>query len=212
MKRFTFLVAVILSATANFVGQPPSPSPLVEVATPWGVVEDGTFKSQRLKLTLPIPKEYSLISTVEAEVLSNAGTDLLKQGSSKDSSIDEAVGRTIKLIAFSEKPIGAPQNASLELVAVKQQAGVTARMNLAANLMLLRGTVFKLKRSLGSLKLGTNTFAAAELEALVNGLSFFQRMYVIMHHGYSLVCAITYSTDKQRAALEKVLSTLVLSK
>ena len=210
--RFILIVLVLFLCLSNSIAQGPASTKGVEETGTWGTVKDGRFVSERLKLSLPVPAGYSVISTVESEILTKAGADIIKQGSRQDKQIDEAVGRTIKLIAIAEKPFGESDNSALELVAAKQPNGVTANMSLAANLMVLRGSPLTLKHSLGSLKLGSNIFAAAELDGAINQIRFKQRMYVVMHNGYSIICAVTYSSDSQLANLEKALAALSLAK
>ncbi len=212
MKRIGFFLLLVFSFSTGLVAQSSAPLQESVVKGGWGTVQNGKFISEKLGLTLSVPPEYNLISSVDAQILANAGVDMLKQGTASDTKIDEAVGRSILLVAIAEKPIGSPQNSALELVTTKQKSGVTAAMSLAASLMVLKGTPYKLRRSLGSIKLGPNTFAAAELDATFGEIKFMQRMYVVMNRGHSIVCVITYYTDVQRLEMEKVLSTLVLTR
>jgi hypothetical protein len=212
MRRVSLVLFLTIVFFSELAAQSSAPPTKPAATGNWGAVQNGKFISERLRLSLPIPSNFTVISTVDAEILASAGADLLKQGTASEKRIDEAVGRSILLVALAEKPIGSPQNSALELVVVKQQSGVTANMSLAASVMLLKGSPYSLKRSLGSVKIGSNTFAAAEFEASFGEIKFMQRMYVVMHSGYSIMCAITYFSDPQRAEMEKVLSTLSLTK
>lgn len=217
MKRIILICVFYLLGLHVSLGQA-QPKPAVTIkgssdsSMQWGSVNDGKFISERLGLSLQIPTSVIVASAVDSELLNAAGTDMLKQGNASEKRIDDAVGNAIRLILIAEKPIGSPENSALEMVTAKQQGGVTANMSLASNVTLLKGTPFSLKRFLGSVKIGSNTFAAAELEVSINSLKFMQRMYVVMHRGYSIVCAATYYTDTQRIELEKILATLSLKK
>ena len=152
MRIVSLIVLYLLALScvqAQSVADPPKPA----AAQSWGEVKNGKFSSPRLGLTLSIPAEYTLISSAEAEILEAAGADVLKKGGT-NRSIDEALHRTIQLLVIAEQPLGMPKNAALEVVAVKQQAGATAKMSLAANVMVLKGTPYVLKKSLGSVKIG----------------------------------------------------------
>jgi len=176
----------------------------------WGTIKDGKFVSTRLGLTLPIPAHFSVLSSVESEMLADSGSDLMKEGIVSEKQFDAAIARTIRLLAITEKPVGSPENSALEVVTVKQQKGITANMALAANVALLKGSPYVLKRSLTPLKLGTHTFSGAELEGTFGEVKVTQRMYVIMHKGYSIVFASVYLNDKQRTEMEKILSAVLL--
>lgn len=214
MRSFSLILIPIVIALfwTDLSAQTSPPAPKPTPSANWRSFKDGKFISDRLGLSLQIPSNFIVISDVESEILNNAGADLLKQGTASETKIDEAIGNSIRLVVVSEKPVGSAENSALEFVTAKQQAGVTANMSLASNLMVLKGTPFTLKRSLGSIKIGSNTFAAAELEGSFNNLRFMQRMYVVMHRGYSIVCVAIYYTETQRLEMEKVLATLSLKK
>jgi hypothetical protein len=212
MRRVCFCLLLSVIFASNLAAQNPAAPPKPVAKESWGSVENGKFVSKKLRLSLPIPSDLTVISTAEAEILTDAGVDMVKQGTASEARIDEAFKRSIILLGIAESPVGSPQNSFLELVAVKQVKGVTARMSLAANLMVLKGSPYTLKRSLGEVKIGPNTYAAAELDVSFNEVNFMQRMYVVMHGEYAVVCAITYFSDAQRLKMEKVLSMLELTK
>ena len=85
------------------------------------------------------------------------------------------------------------------MVAAKQETGVTARMSLFANVDLLKGSPFALKRSIGTVKLGTNSFVAAELEGTFGEVIVKQRIFTVMQRGYGISIFVVYSTDEQLA-------------
>lgn len=210
MRSFGLILIAIAFFWTDLSAQTSPPKRTPPEASSWGSVSDGKFVSDRIRMSLQIPANLIVFSAVDSEILTNAGAELLKNGTVQETKIDEAIGNAIRLVAVAEKPFGSPENSALELVAAKQQAGVTANMTLASNMMLLKGTPFSLKRSLGSIKIGPNTFAAAEIEGSFGNLKFMSRMYVVMHRGYSIVCQATYYTETQRLEMEKVLATLSL--
>jgi hypothetical protein len=211
---WTICFIVILGTVASFgqgAPEPPKPSSAKAIETPeWGVVKDGKFVSEALGLTMSIPADVVVVSTAEAKLLRDAGKDMLKQGATSEKKIDDAANRSINLLVITEKPRGSKENSALELVAVKQQKGVTANMSLLANIAILKGSPYSLKRSHGPLKVGSNTFAAADLEGTFGEVKLTQRMYTIMNRGYSVTFALVYSNDDQRLKLEQILSTLTV--
>ena len=211
MKTVLFLSiqALLFSFAGSAQGTTVPPRPAEPLG--WGKVANGQFSSPRLGLKISIPENFTLISSAEAQLLGSAGADVLKQGNS-NKRIDEALNRTIQLLAISEHPVGTLNNAALEIVAVKQQVGVTAKMSLTANVMLLKGTPFVLKSARGPVRLGANSFETANLEGEFSGVFLKQRMYVIIQKGYSIMIAVTYRSDEQISAMEKVIATLSLAR
>lgn len=192
------------------LAQPPPPRP----ATPadWGSVEKGIFQSRIVGLRMEIPDGFWVASTAEAEMLTNAGADLVKKSEAVDKKLDEALQNSKRLLLFSEKPLGTSQNAAFEIVAVRQAQGVSANMALAASVTALKSTKFELKGTKSPIKVGPNSFASANLE-LPNGDTLLKhRMFVIMHRGYSVLIGITYSNQEQLTNMEKILSSLLLVK
>ena len=210
MKECLLFLLLFAAGGSPLFAQSSPPPPAT--AKNWGVIREGKFVSEELGLSLEVPASFNVVSQAEADVLADAGADLLKQGTASEKRIDEAVGRSKRLLVIAEKPLGSEENSALEIVAVKQPAGITAQMALASSMMVLKGTPYSLKRSLGAIKIGANTFAAAEFEGTFGNIRLTQRMYMLMQKGYSVLFAATYLTDPQRAALEKVLSTLSRTK
>jgi hypothetical protein len=205
------LVQLVVLCFVGFVtGQTPSQAKN-SGPTDWGRVSEGKFSSPILGLTMSVPESFTLISSAEADLLGSAGADVLKQGNA-NKKIDDALSRTIRLLAVSEHPYGTPNNAALEMVAVKQRAGVTAKMSLTANVMLLKGTPFVLKATRTAVKIGTNSFEVADLEGEFSGILLKQRLFVMMHKGYSIMIAVTYGSEGQISAMEKVIATISLSR
>lgn len=213
MKKVSLSILIAVAFVSVSLGQKAHSSTAKTPAkTEWAVVADGKFTSRPVGMTMPLPDEFIVISTADAETLSVVGTDMLKQGAASGGAIDAAANRTIMLLAIAEKPIGTPQNSVLEIATVKQAAGVTAKMSLSANLAVLQGSPLTLTRNLGALKVGKNTFQAADLDGRFGAVTFKQRMYVSIHRGYSLLIAITYESPDQLAALEDVLAGLTLTR
>lgn len=204
IRKFFDSLDVRVDSMAETAG-PPRPAPRA-------FIKDGKLVSPELGLSMTVPSDLTVISTAEAEVFGKGGADLIKEGSTKKGQIDEALNRTIRLVVLAEKPLGSPQNASLEIVVVKQSPGVTANLSLAANVMLLSGTPYTLKSSREKYVLGTNTFAAADLDGKFGEITLKQRMYVIMHRGFSIVIANVYFTEQQLKRLEDVVATLEVEK
>lgn len=210
--RCVLIVIFCLSCSlANFsqaAPEPPKPMPSVSLAK----IGEGLFTSQALGLTLQFPREFTALSPVEAEIVSKAGVDLLKKGAESEKRFDEAVGNSKQLLVVAEKPYGTPGNSALEIVVAKQQKGVTANMSLAANVLVLKGTQFKLKETTSPFRVGKNSFAAADFEGKFGEVFLKQRMLVLIHRGYAILVVITYSADEQLIKMQEVLATLSLTK
>ncbi len=211
MKVLYIFAIFLLLSISNLHGQKPATPPKPVEPLRLGEIAEGKFVSKRLGITLLIPEDYTIISGAEAELLADAGADMLKQGSASAKQIDEAIGRTLRLLVIAEWPVGTPRNAALEVVAAKQEPGVTATMSLLANVSLLKGSHFVLKRNLGTVKIGTNSFVAAELEGTFGESIIKQRIYSIIHRGHGISIFVVYSTDQQLADMEKVMATIRLT-
>lgn len=179
---------------------------------PRAVIKDGKLVSPELGLSMTIPPDLTIISTAEAALLEKGGADLLKEGSTKKGQIDEALNRSIRLVAVAERALGSPQNASLEIVVAKQPPGITANVSLSANVMLLSGTPYTLRSSREKYSVGANTFAVADFDGKFGEIALNQRMYVVMHRGYSIVIGIVYFNEQQLKKFEDLLATIELKK
>jgi hypothetical protein len=210
--RLIYLLIVLLASISTSFAQKPVTPPKPIAAQSLGEISEGKFVSNRLGITLSFPKDYTIVSGAEAELLADAGADILKKGSASEKKIDEAIGRTMRLLVIAEQPVGTPKNAAFEMVAARQQPGVTASMSLLANVSVLKGSPFVLTRNLGTVKLGTNSFAAAELEGTFGGALVKQRMYAIIHRGHGIAIFVIYSTDEQLAGMEKIMATIKLTR
>jgi hypothetical protein len=215
--KVIFLIVIMISIVsvlqAQDASKPATPITTSESgALKAGSIKDGKFVSDRHGISLAIPIGLHVVSSAENKAYNEAGVDLMKQGQGSNKRIEEAVQRTETLLGVATKPIGAPLNSALEIAAAKQERGVTARMVLAKNIMMFKGSSFSLRKALGNQKIGLDIYAAAEFDVSLAGINFFQRMYVTMHRGYSVVVQVTYHTDDQRVEMEKVLAKVVFAK
>lgn len=210
----SFLFVVFVVST---YAQPTSPSGKSLVtseagSTKTGAIEDGIFNSKRFGISIEIPKTLTIISTAEFKVLNDAGLELIKSEGGKGKGIEEAERRAQSLLVIAAKPLGTPLNSALEIAAAFQQSGVTAKMVLTKNVELFKGSAYTLKRSLGELQVGYNIFSSADFEVQISGIKFYQRMYILMHKGYSIVIVNTYHNEEQRLEMEAVLAKAIFIK
>lgn len=207
------LLALDISAKAQPISPPAKPLITSETgSTKTGVVEDGVFSSSRFGISLEIPKSLTIISTADFKVLNDAGLKLIKSESGKKKGIEEAESRTQSLIAIAAMPPGTPLNSALEIAATYQQPGVTSQMVLAKNIELFKGSSFTLKRNLGDVKIGRYVYSAADFDVVLAGVKFYQRIYILMHKGNSLVFVNTNHDEEQRNEIEALLAKVILTK
>lgn len=172
---------------------------------------DGTLTSSLLGLTLSVPVDFSTISLAEAQVLDEAAKNIMFKDGEGKKEVEKAISRTIKVGIFTHKPYGEPNNSAIEIAAVRQGKGVTAKIALAANVALMKNSNYTLTRSFPPTKIGANTFSIAEFEGTFAGIELTQRMYVIMNRGYSILIASTYLNEEQMEINERVIATLKLN-
>jgi hypothetical protein len=217
MRKVGWLILVLVLTT--FVGFGQTPNIQIQTQTTSrsdsassGSVVDGTFHSEKYGLSLEVPANFHVLSAAENKLLTDAGRDAIKTDSSANDKIDEAVKRTESLLIIASKPLGSLKNNVIEVAALKQAPRVTSSMVLANSIVAFKGSAYSLKRALGNVKLGANTFAAAEFEVTLGGMTFGHRMYIIMHRGNSVVMGLSYHSEAEKIELEKVASNLVLAK
>jgi len=212
---FLSILSVIYLVTVS-AQTPPKPKNVQITSengsTTSGAVRDGVFRSEKYGLSLEIPDKFTIISTAESAVYREAGLDLLKANDKETKKIEEAENRATSLIAVSAKPFGEPLNSSLEISAASQQPGVTASMVLAANVAMFQGSAYALQRSIPNLKIGVNHYAAADFEVAIGAAKIYQRMYIKMHKGYSIVIVNTHHNNEQREQIEAMLAKIVFTK
>lgn len=212
MLTLTFL-ALNISAKAQLTNLPAKPLVTSETgSTKTGSVENGVFSSLRFGLSIEVPRSMTIISTADFKVLNDAGLKLIKSESGKKKEIEEAESRTQSLIAIAAMPPGTPLNSALEIAAAYQQPGVTSKMVLAKNIELFKGSSFTLKRNLGDVKIGRYVYSAADFDVVLAGVEFYQRIYVLMHKGYSIVFVNTHHNEEQRNEMEALLAKVILTK
>ena len=90
-KGLSVPIILLLASTLSTLAQKPSDPPSPAAPQTLGEINDGQFISKRLGISLLIPKDFTIVSGAEAELLANAGADVLKQGKASDKKIDEAI-------------------------------------------------------------------------------------------------------------------------
>lgn len=213
---YQFILFSLMLFTLSSVGisqAPPPPAPKQTVnrvppnASLLGEMNGSEYVNDYFGLRIEIPQGYVIVDRNELELLQKAGVEIIGGDSETNTKrIETAVNQTVILLGVFRDHFGTPNNSGIEIGAVRQQDGVTARMVLAASSSLLtRNGGYKLKRSLTDRKFGGVTFVGAEFERDIAGVTIKQHSYVAMRRGYSLLVTIVYSTDEGLKAMQQLL-------
>ena len=173
-----------------------------------GVVVGQKYTNEYFGFDFLIPSEFTILDSAEATMYSNVGAAGIKSDSNKTKQIDLAMTKQATFILVFEKAVGTPGNAGLEIVVIKQAAGVTAKMALTASVALATSSPrFKLTKSLPA-TFGGQRFAGARIDGQVGDVKIRQELYVIIRRGYSVHMAITYQTEDSRKNMMKMMNSL----
>lgn len=222
MRKLLMYLLLLGSAglSADLIAQTPRPpkpvdvwgSPTSKVVNVYGLVENGKYSNSFFGFNVTAPEHFTAVESEAAKLAMKAGTDLLKTGSNTQK-LDTAAASTLTLITFLQKPSGTPGNAVLEIVAAKQQPGVTANMALLASTNVLTSNPsFRILKSLDRVKFGGRAFAGASLIGEVRNVTLNIESYVIMLKGYSVHFTISSTNESGRTAMLDVLQTIEFAK
>lgn len=213
-SRILLLAISCCSPFSVIVGQappPPPPAPRIEreptASELIGTFEDGVYSNQFLGFSLPIHQSFVVVKQKELELLQKVGVDLLAEDREKSPGrLEKAVQETAVLVGVFRFPVGEPNNAAIEIGVLKQPAGVTANMALAANASLLTGSAgYEMTRNLPEASFGGVKFVGAEFERNIFGVTLKQRSFFAMRRGYSILISVVYTTDEGLEAMEGLL-------
>lgn len=202
------VLAVFVSITSAQKAAPKGPSE----ANFFGEISNGQYTNKYFGFSIRLPEGFPTMTSEQIALLTKAGADMMKSDSGAGATkIDAAMLTQATLMAVSEKPLGQPENAFLEIPVQKQKTVGTANMALAASVILATsGGKARLVKNVER-KIGKRVLPGAVLELNV-GIKLTQELYVVMIKGYSVAFGITYSTAAGRDKMLSILDSLEFSK
>jgi hypothetical protein len=179
----------------------------------FGQISKGQYVNRFFGFSFRFPESYPTMSREQITLLSRAGADLMKgKNDLAGKRIDTAMLTQATLTAISEKLLNQPGNSFLEIAVQKQRPGSTARLALAASVLLATsGGKAVLEKNMEG-NFGKRKLPGARLEVNLGNVKVSEEIYVIMLKGYSVAFAITYSTAEGRENMNSVLDTLRFTK
>lgn len=208
----TFGLLVVLFAAPLGVNAQASPkSELIGPANFLGVVAEGAYRNDFFKFRIPLPTDMYLPTETEKSAAKSAGAQLLSSGvAGNRSAWEKSASAEVIILSLTEKELGSSENASLNVGALKQPSGVSAKMVVdTARDFLLKNPGIKIAKDTRATKLSAQDSSVMDLTATINGQTVHFRYYATIRNGYSLTFVITYATTESLERFEKVLSTLI---
>lgn len=226
MKKFFLYVIIVLvfgmaSISTRAQSDPPRPKRTVVLGSAdvssrefLGQQQKGTYSNSFFGFQLTAPESFSFVDQELAKLQVKAGADMLRtEKGTNDRTIDEALVKQSLLFAITQMPLGTPRNSVLEVVALKQQFGVTANMALSASAGIYAANPdFKILKSLDNVRFGGRSFAGIVITTEKYGPTLTLELYVIILRGYSVHFSITSSTGDGREAMIRLLRGLRFTK
>ena len=193
---------------------PPPPTPLIDSATLntefLGEFNGREYTNRFFEIKLTVPDELTILSREQLDAFYAAGGEMIK---SKDESgtdaFEEALVRTIPLIAVAHVRKEPNSNSAFEIAVTKQPEGATAEMALTETVRVLRGTGnYELNRYFANVRFGALTVTGAELSTSAFGPRLTQRTYVTMRKGFALFFSVTHILPEDRDIFDPVLNSI----
>jgi hypothetical protein len=174
-----------------------------------GSIEGRTYINKLLKFELTLPEDGVILNQAETEVYKNAGVENLRNGKN-DAQLDSAVQKERILLNYARKPLGSPGNSILVIGAMKENAGVTTPIVVAATLRALSASgKFELLKSLTGIGIGG--LKADGLEGTItasNGTKVKERILIVVRNGYAIGFTLSAVSDEGINSAQDLLSTL----
>jgi hypothetical protein len=223
--KVSVLVFVWLFASSALFAQgedspPPPPAPIKRVeqaptgSTFMGELKEGVYTNEFFGFSLPIPESFVVANRKELELLQKVGVEVLTDQTKKNAErLEKSIQETAVLLAVFRLPVGQPNNSGVEIGVIRQPAGVTANMALAANSALLTGSAgYEHTLNLPELSLGGLKFVGAQFERDIFGVTLKQRSYFAMRRGYSILVSVVYTNEEGLEAMQSLLNGIKFAK
>lgn len=180
-----------------------------------GSVENNVYRNSSFKFQLNLPPEWHVQGRETDEAALKVGRDLVKGSNQQaNEAMDKSIAKTLILFTLAKFPLGAPSATQAVLQCGAERITDTrstsaAYMESNKKFLLASPMRYRLLRDTYVETVGGVGFSVFELEQpRTNGPSVKQKYYSTMRNGFALFFVATYMTAEDRAALEKIMSTL----
>lgn len=188
------------------------PAPLESRNFDRGQLDGVNYSNNFFGLSLSVPPSWVVVSAQRTETITEQSSKQIVGEQKKKDEIDASIQRSVVLLSLTKLPAGAPDNASLMLIAeriplasIKTGADVIQSMQNA-----FTGTNFSIEfqGETQTVRIGGADFAVATVKNISPNGTFMQKIYVTTRNGYAAELFYTYQNDADLAALNSVLGTV----
>ncbi|MBW8034250.1 MAG: hypothetical protein FVQ79_00865 [Planctomycetes bacterium] len=182
----------------------------------FGTVEGSVYRNEYFGLSISFPSGWSIQDQETQKELMDIGTKL---AAGDDENLEAVIKaselQSVNLVAAFEHPLGAPvaSNPSLMCIAekVRHVPGIKRGSDYHFHFRkLLESSAIDVSfpRETSTEKIGGVDFDVMYIEALTAGVIIQQKQYAAISKGYALLLTITYTTDEEKASLQKLLESV----
>jgi hypothetical protein len=160
----------------------------------FGSVSNDVYRSSFFGFELDLPKGWIRLDKQDVKTAQNIGVEGIKSNNSTvNKAIDDAVVSSIILLVYAKRPLGAIENAALEIGAQKQLSKyITAKMLVeATKSAYLKNPNTKVLSDLREEILAGRKFHTIEFELEILGQRVPLRLYVTVAKQYALTFALS---------------------
>lgn len=210
--RISFVLLFLIGSTVSLLGQ--AVEPKMDRLSFQGSFVDGKYSNNFFGFELDLPRGWISLSPDEVQTATDLTAESLRSGNSTaNEAIEKAYSRDTPLFLLGKNPLGAIENASIGMNAVKQPSQyITAKMVIeSTKSAYLKNPNTKLVEDTKAEVIGGKTFLSIEFDLQILGQRMPLKLYVVVLKGYSLTVSISSLDSEIKKQLEASLRTLRFS-
>jgi hypothetical protein len=216
MKQVKWFVVVLITTLAFSVGC----GQKAEDEIDFGTVKDSIYQNEYFGFTVNLPPEWSIQDQEARQRMMELGGKMIAgDDHNLKATIKASEVTTVNLFAALKHPLGAPvpYNPNISCVAerIRHVPGIQKGKDYLfhAKKLLESGQMqFDFPKEISSESIGGREFDVMYTEASMAGITIRQKYYAAVMKGYALILVVSFTTDEEELALQKILDTVVLKK
>ncbi len=202
----------VLALTLLFAGCSKKASDEID----FGTLNNSVYRNEYFGFSATFPKDWSVQDQTAQRRLMKRGTQLIAGDDANLKAMVKASElQTVNLFAVFEHPVGSPVESNPNILSLAEQVrdmpGIKRGKDyfFQVRKMLEAGQMqVEFPKDYYSERLGGVEFDVMELEIPVRGKTIKQKYYAAIQKGYALSFIISFSTDDEAAALQKILDSI----
>jgi hypothetical protein len=208
--RVTFIIVCIII----FFGCSKNASREVD----FGTIENSVYRNKYFGLTITIPAEWSIQDQESRQRIVETGTEIMAGEDKNLKAVIKASELQVVNLLFAFKhPLGTPvtSNPSIACIAerIRQTPGIKRGKDYhfhARKLLESSQMDVSFPRDISSVKLGDVDFDIMYVQMALPGITVQQEYYATVMKDYALSFVVSFSNEKEKAELGKILDSIVL--